>query len=390
MLFVAIPIESNAQLFERLRNKLKKQQETKELTNQSQTATYKEWQKSRPLPPKITFIDYTGITLDNIWNDIWWGSDYVPPIYLDAPKTKSSSAYFSEKEYTERKAQEEGRDLNTLARNRVSNTSIASTTEIEEDLENENVEDSESEEDTYTEIPEEYNIWSNTSIDPYNVTLSNMKDTVKIDVSSYYPPGYKYVTSEFGPRWGRLHAGIDLKVYTGDTIYSAFDKGIVRIKRFNRRGYGNYVVVRHENGLETLYGHMSKVLVSEGDSLRAGDVIGLGGSTGRSSGSHLHFEVRYLGKPINPRDLIDFNNHKIIKNTLTLTKENFRYPTGSKKKSKKGSSASSSSGAKYVTVRKGDTLGAIARRNKTTVAKIKSLNKLKSNTINVGKRLRVR
>ena len=232
-----------------------------------------------------------------------------------------------------------------------------------------------------------------------------MTDTVRIDVSSYTSPGYKYVTSEFGGRWGRLHAGIYLKVFIGDTIRSAFDNGVVRISKFNKRGYGYYVVVRHENGLETLYGHMSKILVEEGQHLKAGEPVGLGGSTGRSTGPHLHFELRYLGNPINPRDAIDFNTGKINDRTLVLTKDNFRYQnqkfskkskgrkgTASKGKGKKGKGKASkgSSGGKTVTVRKGDTLGAIARRNGTTVAKLQKLNGLKGTLIRAGQKLRVR
>jgi len=149
---------------------------------------------------------------------------------------------------------------------------------------------------------------------------------------------------------------------------------------------------------------MSKILVEEGQHVKAGQAVGLGGSTGRSTGPHLHFELRYLGNPINPRDAIDFNTGKINDKTLVLTRNNFRYQnqkfskkskgrkgTASKGKGKKSKgSAKNAKGAKTVTVRKGDTLGAIARRNGTTVAKIQRLNGLKGTLIRAGQKLRVR
>ncbi len=360
LLTILLPVNSDAQILQKIFGK-----------KNSLKVELKEFKQV--MPDNLTYQHITGITLENIWDDVWGGAEYIPKIYF-LPKSKSSNyeGTFSLKQYT--------LDLAKREQNEYILATIVE--EIEEEL------------DIYTEIPEEYDIWSNTTIDPYNANLSNIKDTIRIDVSSYNSPGYKYVTSEFGPRRGRLHAGIDLKVYTGDTIYCAFEKGIVRIKRYNRRGYGNYVVIRHDNGLETLYGHMSKVLVKEGDKLNAGDPIGLGGSTGRSSGSHLHFELRYLGKPINPRDALDFNSHTVHNKTLVLTKDNFRHPIGRKgRKSTKSRNSTSlnnvSLDSKTIIVRKGDTLGAIARRNGTTVAKLKSLNNIKGTNIRAGQKLRI-
>ena len=335
---------------------------------------------------KLTGIDYysiTGNTINSLWGgDIWTEAGYVPEITIpveDGEGPEYYSGTFNISEYT----------------------SMALKKKAEED-------EDEDDDMDYSDTPEEYNIWTNAAINPYNVKLSeSMKDTVRIDVSSFTSPGYRYVTSEFGGRWGRLHAGIDLKVFIGDTICSAFDKGIVRITKFDRRGYGNYVVVRHENGLETLYGHMSKILVEEGQHLDAGEPLGLGGSTGRSTGPHLHFELRYLGNPINPRDAIDFGTGKILDKTLVLTKDNFRYQNAkysrkskgkyyskSKKgKGKKGKVVRTSKGkgkGTTITVRKGDTLGAIARRYGTTVSKIQKLNGLRGTMIRAGQKLRVK
>lgn len=133
----------------------------------------------------------------------------------------------------------------------------------------------------------------------------------KIDLRGFHmPTTNRVVTSKYGPRWGRLHAGLDVKVYVGDTIRAAFD-GKVRIVKFEANGYGNYVVIRHPNGLETLYGHMSKHLCKENQIVKAGDVIGLGGNTGRSTGSHLHFETRLLGQSIDPATMFDFANQDV-------------------------------------------------------------------------------
>ncbi len=161
-----------------------------------------------------------------------------------------------------------------------------------------------------SDMPEEYDIWSDSKINPYQVDLVNMKDTVTLDLSGYCPPSIKYVTSDFGFRRWRYHYGIDLKVERNDSVCCAFD-GVVRLTRYDRRGYGYYILVRHFNGLETLYGHLNNIMVNPGDTIRSGSIIGLGGSTGRSTGYHLHFETRYLGNPINPHDLIDFETQKV-------------------------------------------------------------------------------
>ena len=133
----------------------------------------------------------------------------------------------------------------------------------------------------------------------------------KIDLRGFcMPTPSRKINSPFGPRWGRQHEGLDIKVYIGDTIRAAFD-GKVRICKYNGSGYGYYIVIRHPNGLETLYGHLSKQIVKKDQVVRAGDPIGLGGNTGKSSGSHLHFETRVLGQPINPALLFDFVNQDV-------------------------------------------------------------------------------
>ncbi len=226
----------------------------------------------------------------------------------------------------------------------------------------------------FTEMPEEYDIWSDTKINPYQVSLVDMKDTVKIDLSTYHHPSSKYVTSNFGFRKWRFHYGIDLKVHKGDSVYNAFD-GVVRITK-RARDYGYYVLVRHLNGLETLYAHLNKITVNPGDTIKAGATVGLGGSTGRSTGYHLHFEIRYLGNPINPNDLIDFEKFTIKSQILALNAQHFEY----KKEIDK---------IRFWTIRNGDTLGRISQRTGVSIAKLCSLNGIKRTTIlRIGRRLR--
>lgn len=138
-----------------------------------------------------------------------------------------------------------------------------------------------------------------------------MPDVYRIDLRGFHmPTRSRVVTSNYGARWGRQHKGLDIKVYIGDTIVAAFS-GKVRIVRYEARGYGNYIVIRHNNGLETIYGHLSKQLVRENQIVRAGQPIGLGGNTGRSTGSHLHFETRLCGVALNPALMFDFPNQDV-------------------------------------------------------------------------------
>lgn len=191
-------------------------------------------------------------------------------------------------------------------------------------------------------------------------------------------------TSHFGPRRRRFHYGLDLAQPTGEPIYAAFD-GVVRISKRNK-SYGNLVILHHANGLETYYAHMSKRLVSAGEQVKSGDIIGLCGNTGRSFGSHLHFEVRYMGNAINPENVIDCSTHDLVSDRLELTSKSFR-------KVAKGGSGSGSVGGSstgWYRVRQGDTLEKIARRNGTTVRRLCQLNGIKETKIlHPGDRLKV-
>lgn len=161
--------------------------------------------------------------------------------------------------------------------------------------------------------------WNSKSVNAY--AGMEVPDMQTIDVSNFAMPCPGYVTSPYGyrPRFRREHKGIDLKLQTGDTVYAAFP-GRVRLTNFERRGYGHYVILRHPNGLETVYGHLSKILVKPDQDVKVGEPIALGGNTGRSFGSHLHFETRYMGTPINPAAIFDFANQTVHTDTYTFDK----------------------------------------------------------------------
>ena len=161
--------------------------------------------------------------------------------------------------------------------------------------------------------------WDNT----YAHRATELPDSFTINLRHFcMPTPSRVVTSNFGSRWGRQHKGLDIKVYIGDTIRAAFS-GKVRVVRYEAGGYGNYVVIRHPNGLETIYGHLSKQLVSVNENVRAGQAIGLGGNTGRSTGSHLHFETRLCGVALNPALFFDFRNQDVTGDYYTFNKRTY-------------------------------------------------------------------
>lgn len=164
-----------------------------------------------------------------------------------------------------------------------------------------------------------YSDWNN----KYAHAYGECPDTFKIDLRGFcMPTTSRKLTSNYGPRWGRQHKGLDIKVYVGDTIRSAFS-GRVRVVRTEPRGYGKFIVIRHDNGLETVYGHLSKHLCRENQVVRAGDVIGLGGNTGRSTGSHLHFETRLCGIALHPAIMFDFYNQDVTADYYLYIKKNY-------------------------------------------------------------------
>lgn len=210
---------------------------------------------------------------------------------------------------------------------------------------------------------------------------------------SFPTPDIARATSHWGPRRRRFHYGVDLAMKTGEPIYATFD-GVVRISKFNR-SYGNLIVIRHNNGLETYYAHLSKRHVTPGTHVRAGDIIGLCGNTGRSYGSHLHFEVRYKGNAMNPENVINCTTHELVTPVLTLTKDSFRKSAARTATASSGNAKSASTNysgnGKYYKVRSGDTLSKIASRNGTTIRRLCQLNGIKETSVlRVGQRLQLR
>ncbi len=237
-----------------------------------------------------------------------------------------------------------------------------------------------------------YNLYQNFDIVTihYRHQGSAARDT--IDLTGYHHPAQYRITSNYGYRHRRMHRGVDLGYPEGTPVAAAWD-GIVRISKgtANTGGYGNLVVIRHDNGLETYYGHLSRRLVNPGQVVKAGDIIGLGGNTGRSYGSHLHFEVRYLGNDINPNRLIDFENFKLKFDTMYVSGYTVSVPNPSPTPPEQTVRPKPSSGSpQYYRVRKGDNLGKIAAKHHTTVSKLKKLNHLRGDFIRDGQRLRVR
>lgn len=225
------------------------------------------------------------------------------------------------------------------------------------------------------------NIWTSTRLNPYKVSLDSLPDSVRINLAEFHVPVKGFITSQFGPRRYRFHYGTDLKLCTGDSVVASFS-GKIRITDYDHRGYGNYVVIRHDNGLETVYAHLSKVLVVNDQQVAAGEVIALGGNTGRSTGPHLHFEMRFLGNALNPAKVIDFNSGQPFLADYVITKkQSFQY-----QKQVKAMVA-----AKYYKIRSGDNLSTIAARNGTSVSKLCKLNNISSKKLlQIGQKLRIR
>lgn len=256
-------------------------------------------------------------------------------------------------------------------------------------------------EEARTPASQLYDDWNNT----YAHRATELPDSFRINLKHFCMPcKSRVVTSNFGARWGRAHKGLDIKVYIGDTIRAAWS-GKVRIVKYEGAGYGKYVVIRHNNGLETIYGHMSEWLVEENQTVKAGQPIGLGGNTGRSTGSHLHFETRLCGVALNPAIFFDFRNQDIVADYYMFRKSTYEHeaiaanelrgkignggynasdvrgetiPGGAVASAHKAIPASQMKNAeiRYHKVVAGETLYGIARRRGLTVDELCKLNHL--------------
>ena len=251
--------------------------------------------------------------------------------------------------------------------------------------------------------------WKTGELNPYNTKLDDLPFRVTLcladSASRFCCPRQVKVFSPFGWRRRRNHTGVDLPLPTGTPVYAAFD-GRVRVSMYNR-GYGNVVVVRHASGLETTYAHLKERNVQSGDYVSAGDVIGLGGSTGRSTGPHLHFETRYEGYAFDPQWLIDFETgtlrhgyfvlkRKYLSNTSRYypeseDEEEEIYKAEEQDRAEAERIAKEMAAAQYHTVKSGDTLYGLAAKYHTTVGAICKLNGISASTpLKIGKKLRVK
>jgi Peptidase family M23/LysM domain len=231
--------------------------------------------------------------------------------------------------------------------------------------------------------------------------LSKLSDTIWLCVlnnenNDFAMPFDGDITSRYGYRKGRYHNGIDIDLETGDSVSSAWD-GKVRYAQYNEGGFGNLVIVRHNNGLETFYAHLSKIVVAPNQVVKAGDLLGLGGNTGNSRGSHLHFEIRFYDAPINPEEVIDFAHKECKDENLLVHKDIFRPGAKPTDLDEHGENVASNSNApvvpakKYYKVKKGDNLTRIAATNGTTVDQLCKLNKITNRSnIAIGRTIRVK
>ena len=265
-----------------------------------------------------------------------------------------------------------------------------------------------------------YAIWDTKSLDPYGKRPQDFKENIHLTLynenegRNWAPmlEDFKRLSSHFGWRWKRWHKGTDLALDTGDKVRVAFD-GVVRISG-TYSGYGRTVLVRHYNGLETLYGHLSKLAFEPNTLVKAGDVIGLGGSTGRSSGPHLHFETRYEGNQFDAENIYDFSNGKVDIKTkdFTLSSKLYDYLRGGRSVVS-GDQAVSDAVEEdtddidddefeeevpvqtqqkvWYTVKKGDTLSSIARKSNMQLNEMLKLNRIAANKkLYPGLKLRIR
>lgn len=225
--------------------------------------------------------------------------------------------------------------------------------------------------------------------------LNKLKDTIWLCVQDslnddFVMPFNGIVTSHFGWRRGRNHNGTDIDLETGDTVRAAWS-GKIRYAKYNTSGFGNLVVIRHYNGLETFYAHLHKHLVVPNQIVQAGDPIGLGGNTGHSYGAHLHFEVRFYDLPIDSEKIIDFAKKEVRDENLFVHRGLFGAGGTTTPSTPVPVATEAVSATKYYRIRSGDTLSSIAARNRTTVSKICQLNGIRPTAIlQIGRNLRIR
>lgn len=275
--------------------------------------------------------------------------------------------------------------------------------------------------------------WFNDRVKMANFSLRTVPDQLTIRLlgknnnEKFCFPYKGRKTSGYAWRWGRPHTGLDIALNVGDPVHAAFD-GVVRVAKYNG-GYGNMVLIRHYNNLETLYGHMSEIKVKVGQVVKAGDVIGLGGSTGHSTGPHLHFECRCMYACFDPEWIVDIHSYNLKTKIIKIDRSYFGIAPSEEIAEKRTRISKLAKvnrcleGTTYVThtqfanmikkqeaeenkihtinnndkstwryyhVKDGDTLDSLAERFRVRKQDLIQINNLKDTTLKVNDRIRVR
>jgi murein DD-endopeptidase MepM/ murein hydrolase activator NlpD len=297
----------------------------------------------------------------------------------EAPKTRFNNQFEPQKEVNLTVAE----DTSTIDEGQTSVVEVIDSVQVGED---------------WVQVSDYYAIWDSKTINPYNLKALDFEDNIELKL--YEPAKGRFwnlpttetkVTSVFGPRWGRWHEGMDLDLNTGDPVFSTYD-GIVRVVAYDGNGYGRFVLVRHYNGLETLYGHLSKTTVEPMQLVKAGDMIGLGGNTGRSYGDHLHYENRYEGNPFSPTWIWDFPHQKIVGERFVLTPRVWDYLRGGRPiDAEFDISKASIKRTVLHRVQRGETLASIASKYGLSTSVLAKKNRIRvSHTLRAGQRLKVK
>lgn len=209
-----------------------------------------------------------------------------------------------------------------------------------------------------------YGVWDTRHVFPYSDSLYKCETQTAIDLSFAASGEFTFpfngpITSTYGWRDSAFHRGVDIDLNRGDTVRCAFG-GMVRFAGKNG-GYGNVVIVRHYNGLETVYAHLWRIKVKPGDIVNSGQLLGLGGTTGHSTGTHLHFETRFRGIAIDPAYFVDYTSRQLRAEHVSLIRTKQGY-------------AVRPEGLEFHTVVRGDNYTKIAQHYGITIKELKAYN----------------